>query len=59
MPYTVARPSPVPFPGPFVVKKRIVDLLLGFPVHPDAGVADAENRMGADDFAAMKPEKRR
>jgi hypothetical protein len=21
MPYTVARPSPVPFPGPFVVKK--------------------------------------
>lgn len=49
----------MPFPGPFVVKKRIVDLLLGFPVHPDAGVADAENRMGADDFAAMKPEKRR
>ncbi len=21
MPYTVARPRPVPFPGPFVVKK--------------------------------------
>ena len=46
VPYTAARPMPVPLPGSLVVKKGLEDATPGLLAHPHAGVRDRDPNVG-------------